>query len=499
MNHIYETKAAEQELARCGLLVQGADCAVTFTGLSNNSRQTKEGDLFICKGFTFKPEYLQMAARHGAVAYVAANPVPGTDLPFIQVSDDRKAQSILARWFYGYPSDAFTLVGVIGTKGKTTTTYMTHAVMNAVAGQPTGMTSGVEVDVGGEVAEFHLTTPESLDLQQMYAQARDHKLPIVTSEISSQAYKVDRVYGQHFDYCLFLNISPDHISPSEHPDFADYFECKLQMLDNSDVAVICCDTDEFDTVLARAQASCKKICLVGKTEDCDYRFHDVVKQPSGYRFLVSEKATGETHPYSIIMDGQYNIKNAVAAIAVGRMMGGDPAKIAAELATVTVAGRADVYTCGDLTVIINYMHNGISCTEALQGLQQDYPGAYIVVVIGMAGERSAGRFVDIGHVCGQYADRVIFSSEDPGFDDPQVVAQQMADAAAGGKAEVIVEVDRTKAVEQAILDAPKGALVVLAGKGNETTMRVRGEYIPYESDPGIMRRVLPIREKMFAN
>lgn len=498
MNQIHESKAAELELARYGLLVQGADSNVSFTGLSNNSRQTQSGDLFICKGFGFKPEYLHMAAQRGAVAYMAEAAVDGASLPFIQVSDCRKAQSILARWFYGNPSDAFTLVGVIGTKGKTTTTYMTHAVMNAVAGQHTGMTSGVDLDMGGASVESHLTTPESLDLQRLYAQARDHKLPIVTSEISSQAYKVDRVYGQHFDYGIFLNISPDHISPSEHPDFADYFECKLQMLDNSDVAVICRDTDEFETVYARAKAACKQVCLVGKTEDCDYRFHDVVKQPSGYRFLVSEKATGETHAYSIIMDGQYNIKNAVAAIAVGRMMGGDPAKIAQELQSVTVAGRADVYTCGDLTVIINYMHNGISCTEALLGLQQDYPGAYIVVVIGMAGERSAGRFVDIGHVCGQYADRVIFSSEDPGFDDPLTVAQQMADAAADGKAEVIVEIDRTKAVEQAILDAPKGALVVLAGKGNETTMRVRGEYIPYESDPGIMRRVTPIREQMYS-
>lgn len=500
MNPIHESRIAEEELRRYHLLTQPADCALSFSGISNNSKLTKAGDLFICKGAGFKSEYLQAAKERGAVCYMAEAQVADVDLPFILVNDSRKAQSILSRWFYGKPSDAFTLVGVTGTKGKTTTTYMTHAVMNAVAGCRTGMTSGVDLDVGGgEVVESHLTTPESLELQQLYGQARDHALPIVTSEISSQAYKVDRVYGQHFDYGIFLNISPDHISPTEHPDFEDYLECKLQLLDNSDVAVICRDTAEFDTVYRRAQAACRRVCLVGKTDDCDYRFHDVVKQPSGYTFLVTEKESGQTYPYSIIMDGQFNIKNAVAAIAVGRMMGGDPAKIAEELKHVTVAGRADVYSCADLTVVINYMHNGISCTEALQGLQQDYPGAYIVVVIGMAGERSAGRFVDIGQVCGQYADRVFFSSEDPGFDDPYVVTQQMADAAAGGKAEVIVEVDRTKAVEQAILDAPKGAVVVLAGKGNETTMRVRGQYIPYESDPGIMRRVQPLRARMYQN
>ena len=498
MSKTYDSRLAEAQLQQAGLLVEAADSAVSFSGISNNSKNAKAGDLFICKGAGFKSAYLQMAKELGAVCYVAESRVEGVDLPCILVNNSFKAQSILSRWFFENPSDEFTLVGVTGTKGKTTTTYMTHAVMNAVAGCRTGMTSGVDLDVGGgEVVESHLTTPDSLELQQLYAQARDHALPIVTSEISSQAYKVHRVFGQHFDYCIFLNISPDHISPTEHPDFEDYFECKLQLLDNSDVAVICRDTAEFETVYCRAQAACRRVCLVGKTEDCDYRFHDIVKQPSGYTFLVTEKDSGQTYPYSIMMDGQFNIKNAVAAIAVGRMMGGDPAKIAEELKDVTVAGRADVYTCADLTVVINYMHNGISCTEALQDLQKDYPGAYIVVVIGMAGERSAGRFIDIGQVCGQYADRVFFSSEDPGFDDPYVVTQQMAEAAAGGKAEVIVEVDRTKAVEQAILDAPKGSVVVLAGKGNETTMRVRGQYIPYESDPGIMRRVQPLRAKMY--
>ena len=124
MGHIYESKLAEQELMHHNLLVQGSEKAVSFTGISNNSRETKPGDLFICKGFRFRPEYLVMAAQNGAVCYLCEEEIPGTDLPYIRVSDVRKAQSVLARWFYAQPSRAFCLAGVTGTKGKTTTTLL---------------------------------------------------------------------------------------------------------------------------------------------------------------------------------------------------------------------------------------------------------------------------------------------------------------------------------------------------------------------------------------
>lgn len=495
MNYSHESRDAEQLLHEAGLLTQAAHCSVTFTGISNNSQQTNAGDLFICKGYGFKPAYLQMAADRGAVCYLAQEAVPGVNLPFICVSDVRKAQSVLARWFYGNPSDAFQLVGITGTKGKTTTTYMVHAVMDAICGTKTGLVSGLERDVGSGVVKSHLTTPESLELQHYYAQARDNGLPIVTTEISSQAYKVDRVYGQHFNYGIFLNIGPDHIGPHEHPTMEDYLMCKVALLENSDTAIICRDTDYFDTVYAAAKAKCRRVCLVGKTEDCDFRIHDVSKLPSGYSFLVTEKATGETHTYATAMDGVFNVTNAACAVALGRLMGGDPAVIDDALNDLMVAGRSDVYTGGGLTVFINYMHNGISCEAVLEGLQHDYPGAYITVLIGMAGERSPQRLQGVGEICGKYADRVYFTADDPGHEDPLDIAQRLAQAAAGGKAEINIELDRTKAVERALLEAPEGSLVVLGGKGSENTQRVKDSYIPYESDPIVTKRILPLREK----
>lgn len=495
MNYTHDSRAAEARLQQEGLLVQAAACAVSFNGISNNSKETQEGDMFICKGFGFKPEYLQIAINRGAVCYVAENEIPGVSIPFIRVSDSRKAQSILARWFYGEPSNSFKLVGITGTKGKTTTTYMTRGVMDAIAGRETGLVSGMERYVGGEVIDSHLTTPESLEMQQLYAQARDNGMPIVTTEISSQAYKVDRVYGQHFDYGIFLNIGPDHISPHEHPTMEDYLMSKVALLENSTVGVICRDTDYFETVYNAAKAKCERVCLVGKEDDCDYRFHDIQKLPSGYSFLVTEKETGETHPYSVAMDGLFNIKNAVCAIAVGRMMGGSPAVIAEALQDLVVAGRSDVYVGGGVTVFINYMHNGISCEAVLEGLQHDYPGAYITVLIGVAGQRSPQRVQGVGEACGKYADRIFFTADDPDLEDPRDIGMRLAKAAGNTKAKITVEPDRAKAVEQAILEAPEGSLIVLGGKGSEDTQRVNGVYVPYESDPAVMKRVLPLREK----
>ena len=496
MNTRKNSRALEDYLKKFGLLLHPAAEEVVFTGISNNSKEAAAGDLFICKGYGFKPEYLQMAEEHGAVCYMAEQEICGTDLPFLCVSDVRKAQSLAARWFYDFPSETFQLIGITGTKGKTTTTYMMHTVMDAVAGQKTGLVSGMERDVGNGVFPSHLTTPESLDLQHYYAEARNNHLPVVTTEISSQAYKVHRVYGQHFQYGVFLNIGPDHISPHEHPDMEDYLRCKIALLENSDTAVICRDTDYFEKIYQSAAAKCRRVVLVGDSDDCDFRYHDVSKRPSGYHFLVTEKDTGETYPYSIAMDGVFNIKNAMCAIAVGRMMGGSSAKINSALEDFVVPGRSDVYTDAGLTIFINHMHNGISCEAVLGSIHEDYPDSYLTVLIGVAGERSPQRIRDVGRICGTYADRVYFTAQNPGREDPRELSMRLAKAAEGTKAEVIVEPDRVKAVERALLDAPDGSLVVLGGKGTDNTQCVNGKYVAYESDPAIMRRILPLRKKM---
>ena len=295
-----QIRALEVLLRQHGLLAAPADRDAAVTGICNDSRQARPGDLFICKGYGFKPEYLEMARSRGAVCALAETDFPGVDIPCVRVSDVRKAQSLAARWFYDEPSDSLTLIGVTGTKGKTTTSYMIQAITNALAGRPTGLSSSAGRYCGGPDVDIHLTTPESLDLQWLFAQARDHGLPYMTAEVSSQAYQVERVYGEHFDIGVFLNFSEDHISPKEHASMEEYLQCKLHLLENSSRAVICRETAQFDRVYDTARRCCRETLLVGMDrDDCDLTVRQVEKLEHGFRFAVQERGSQTLHHYHL--------------------------------------------------------------------------------------------------------------------------------------------------------------------------------------------------------
>ena len=375
-----QTRNLEDLLRQYDLLAAPAARDAAVTGICNDSRRARDGDLFICKGYGFKPEYLAMARRQGAVCALAETDFPGVDIPCIRVTDVRKAQSLAARWFYDNPSDSLTLIGVTGTKGKTTTSYMIQAVTNALAGRTMGLSSSAGRYCGGPDVDTHLTTPESLDLQWLFAQARDHGLPYMTAEVSSQAYQVERVYGEHFDIGVFLNFSEDHISPKEHASMEEYLQCKLQLLENSGRAVICRETAQFDRVYDTARRCCREVMLVGMDrDDCDLTVRQVEKLTHGFRFFVQERGSEALHPYHLAMDGDFNIENALAAIGVGRMLGAEHEQMAAALDALEVPGRMNRYEGGGVHVLVDCMHNRASSQALLTDLKRDYPGAPITV------------------------------------------------------------------------------------------------------------------------
>lgn len=369
-----QTRNLEDLLRQYDLLAAPAARDAAVTGICNDSRRAKDGDLFICKGYGFKPEYLAMARRQGAVCALAETDFPGVDIPCIRVTDVRKAQSLAARWFYDNPSDGLTLIGVTGTKGKTTTSYMIQAVTNALAGRTMGLSSSAGRYCGGPDVDTHLTTPESLDLQWLFAQARDHGLPYMTAEVSSQAYQVERVYGEHFDIGVFLNFSEDHISPKEHASMEEYLQCKLQLLENSGRAVICRETAQFDRVYDTARRCCRAVMLVGMDrDDCDLTVRQVEKLTHGFRFFVQERGSEALHPYHLAMDGDFNIENALAAIGVGRLLGAEHEQMAAALDALEVPGRMNRYEGGGVHVLVDCMHNRASSQALLTDLKRDYP------------------------------------------------------------------------------------------------------------------------------
>ena len=240
MEYTLTLSRAKAVLRQHDLLLDAPRCPreLTFPAIAYDSRTVAPGGLFVCKGLNFKAEYLQKALAAGAACYVAEQSYDDT-APALLVRDVRKALSVLAAEYYGHPADRLTLIGLTGTKGKTTTTYFIKNILDTALGHRTAVLSTVEMYTGGESTEAHLTTPESLELQQCFADTLAHGITHLTMEVSSQAYKQQRVYGVPFTVGLFLNLSEDHIGPLEHESFEDYFQCKLQLMKNCKLAVIC--------------------------------------------------------------------------------------------------------------------------------------------------------------------------------------------------------------------------------------------------------------------
>ena len=508
MNDSISIKQALELLEQDGLLV-GYDCPPQlldhrFSHLSYSSADVTPDTFFICKGAAFKEEYLRDAIAKGAGVYLAQSLYEGVDCPHILVSDIRKAMSLVSIAFYQKAYRNFRVVGLTGTKGKTTTTYFMKNILDAFcrrnpqlcAAQKSAVLSTVEVDTGIEHHEAHLTTPESPDLQRYFAQTRDSGLPFLTMEVSSQAYKLSRVYGMDFDIGMFLNIGEDHIGPLEHTDFEDYFSCKLQLMEHCRTAIINREMDHAQRVLEHARAHAQRVLTFGKLETADlddddcWILRDIQKEEQGFTFTTSHGL--EQDSWRIRMAGRFNVENALAAILAAKALGVDAQSIREGLLQNEVQGRMNLFEKDGVTVLVDYAHNFLSFQKLYESLKADYPGQRIVVVVGCPGGKAQLRRRDIGTLSGQNADYLYLTAEDPQFEDVRSICEEIASFVKPyGTPYEIIE-DRAQAVEKAITTAQKGDVIVLAAKGEEVYQKVRGEYVYYESDLAIAKRLLSV-------
>lgn len=508
MNDSISIKQAVELLEQDGLLV-GYDCPPQllehrFSHLSYSSADVTPDTFFICKGAAFKEEYLRDAIAKGAGVYLAQSLYEGVDCPHILVSDIRKAMSLVSIAFYQQAYKNFRVVGLTGTKGKTTTTYFMKNILDAFcrrnpqlcAAQKSAVLSTVEVDTGIEHHEAHLTTPESPDLQRYFAQTRDSGLPFLTMEVSSQAYKLNRVYGMDFDIGMFLNIGEDHIGPLEHTDFEDYFSCKLQLMEHCRTAIVNREMDHAQQVLAHARAHAQRVLTFGKLETADlddddcWILRDIQKEEQGFTFTTSHGLAQDS--WRIRMAGRFNVENAMAAILAAKALGVDDQSIREGLLQNEVQGRMNLFEKDGVTVLVDYAHNFLSFQKLYESLKADYPGQRIVVVVGCPGGKAQLRRRDIGTLSGQNADYLYLTAEDPQFEDVRSICEEIASFVKPyGTPYEIIE-DRAQAVEKAITTAQKGDVIVLAAKGEEVYQKVRGEYVYYESDLAIAKRLLSV-------
>jgi len=478
-------------LKKEGILLESKQVgASTINYISSDSRDVKENTLFFCKGKNYKQEYLVQAIEKGVNIYISEVKYDIPNVSYLIVDNIRRAMASIALEFYNHSFDKLETIGITGTKGKTTVTYFLRNILDEYVGSKTAVISTVETYTGVREEESHLTTPEPIDLQKFFYETASSNIKYLTMEVTSQAYKTDRVYGVHYNNGMFLNISEDHISDVEHPSFEDYFNCKLQLLKNCDNLVINADTDQFSTIMNACKN--KKVTLYGSKSNADYYYLNIVKEEPGFSFDIKNDKLGYSNNFKITMQGRFNIENAAAAITMAKTLGVDDESIKKGLIKTEVKGRMNVFNANGITVIVDYAHNKLSFTKLYESIKLDYPGRRVVSLGGGPGGKAYNRRKDFGIIVGNNSDYIYLTAEDPQFETIADICRDISTYIKDDTKYEVIE-DRAEAIEKAIKNAQSGDVIVLLAKGEEDYQKVKGNFIPYESDILIAKRMLGIK------
>lgn len=456
--------------------------------ISYDSRKIKPNTMFFCKGENYKTEYLEQAIQKGAIIYVSEKKYD-VNSQYIIVSDIQKAMAIISAEFYGYAFKDLETIGITGTKGKTTVTCFIESILNEFAKRKTAIISTINTYTGTTDELSQLTTPESVDLQRLFFEAKQNDCKYLTMEVSSQGYKKDRVYGIEYDNGLFLNIGEDHISAREHPNFEDYLNCKIQLVKNSKRVILNRNTDYFNVIYSECKN--KDVTLYGTDDTADYYYTNVVKTDLGFTFDVISKKDNYKQNFEIKIPGRFNIENALAAVTLSKKLNIDDESIKNGLLKTVVKGRMNVFNKDGITVIVDYAHNKLSYTKLYESLKQDYPNRRIISVGGCVGGKAFNRREEFGTIVGGASDYVYITSVDPQFEDPESICKDIA-LYIEDKSKYEIITDRKIAVEKAITEAKPGDVIVLVGKGEEEYQKINGVSTKYESDLAIAKRILKI-------
>ena len=494
------------------------DGAACVDGMAIDSREVAPRNLFVCKGAGFRPAFLESAVAAGAAAYLCEGVGEGLSIPSelvaaaavtpaLVVSDVRRAMALVAPVIYRHPEDQLHVVGITGTKGKSTVAYMLRSILVA-AGQEPSILGSIETDDGKARYESHNTTPEAPDLWRHLRNTVDAGRRTMVMEVSSQGLKYDRVLGLPFEIGCFLNIGRDHISGVEHPDFEDYFASKLRIFNQCEVAVVNLASDHVDRVLQAAKsAPCVATFAVehagegshgGKVWPVEPLFtaSGVTQLPTGgLAFTVRERAAEgeiacEEH-IELGMPGLFNVDNALAAISMARLLGVGYDAIRAGLAQIRVPGRMELVSSADghVLAIVDYAHNELSFETLFKSVKAEYPDRRVVALFGAPGGKAQERREALPRVAGAYADHLVYTEEDPAHDRVEdICAELVKNTPAGVSHEVIL--DREQAVTTVLERALEPSVVLLLAKGDETRQHRGDEYPEVKSDLALAREVL---------
>lgn len=483
-----------------GLKVKG-NLDIDIPNIQNNSKQVKEGDMFVAiKGFDFNGhEHIEEAIKNGAKVIMAQEDevdknilkTISDDITLVLTKDTRYALAIAACNFYKNPSKKVKLIGVTGTKGKTTTTYMIRDILEK-QGIRVGLIGTVASYVGDKkIADNDITTPESLKLQEIFSKMVEEKCEVIVMEVSSQSLKLDRVAGCDFDYGIFTNLAEDHISEKEHTDIEDYFGAKLKLFKMCKKGFVNAD-DVYASMVPKLVPECQ-ITTFGIDNHCDVLAKDitVTNQYVDYKVKIGDK----NERVKVSIPGRFSVYNSIAAIAVAMQFGCSSENIKEALINIRVPGRSELVDNKlGLTIMIDYAHTPESLEKILSTVKI-YTRGRVISVFGCGGDRDKRKRPMMGEVSGRVADYTILTSDNPRTEDPQSIIDDIEKGIkiTNGKYECIV--DRVEAIRKAIKMANKKDIIVLAGKGHEITQEINKKKYPFDEREIVNKLVDELTEK----
>lgn len=453
---------------------------VEITDIVNDSRHVSEGSLFFCikgavsDGHKYAAEVVEKGARVLVVQDLVEVP---ENVTVIRVKDSRLAMSYISAAYYGYPARELKVIGVTGTKGKTTTTYMIKSILEA-AGYKVGLIGTIQTIIGDEAIPAENTTPESCTVQQYFRKMVDAGCEFAVMEVSSQGLMLHRTAGVQFEIGVFTNLQPDHIGPAEHESFEDYMACKSMLFRQCRLGIVNEDDPHVNEILKNHTCEVERI---GFSANADFRASNVemISGPGflGVRYQVKGKRNFEVE---VDIPGKFSVYNSLTAIAVCSHFHVTEEQILAALKKEKVKGRIELIKVSDkFTVMLDYAHNAMSLESLLTTLKEYHPHR-LICLFGCGGNRDKNRRYQMGEVSGRLADLSIITSDNPRFENPEDIIEDILIGIRKTDGKYIKITDRKEAMAWAIHHGEPGDIIVMAGKGHETYQEIKGVKHPMD-------------------
>lgn len=454
---------------------------VEISGVIYDSRKVCEDCLFICiKGANFDGHDYAAQVAEKAKVLVVSREVPelkGMDVTVIQVEDTRYAMAFISAAYFEHPADKLKVIGITGTKGKTTTTYLVKSILEN-AGYKVGLVGTIETIIGNRHIPANNTTPESYVLQESFAQMVAAGLDAVVMEVSSQGLMLHRTQGFVFDYGIFTNLEPDHIGPNEHESFEDYMHCKGLLFKQCRIGIVNGDDKHVEQVV---QGHTCELEYFGMEDRADLKAENIELMRKGGVLGVQFDVKGLMDMHvEVATPGRFSVYNALTAIAICRHFKVNSENIKRALLEAKVKGRIEpVKVSDEFTLLIDYAHNAMSL-ESLLSTLKEYAPHRLVCLFGCGGNRSKLRRYEMGEISGKLADLTIITSDNPRFEEPQDIIEDIKIGMAKTTGKYVEICDRKDAIAYAIKNGEPGDIIVLAGKGHEDYQEIKGVKYPMD-------------------